>query len=580
MKSILKKSTFKWVLAFFVVCSLFWILVFADVNNIFTGFFDSWGSDKHNYELSAETWDSVLQELDQLKAELENTLSKPSMAVPTWAIAAFDWKSWCPEGWSIYNKANWKVLVWVSNVNQAMMSGGSSTATLNVQNLPAHTHYFKDTMFSEAFLEAYRNNFMRGEYTNDYWNRNTYKLFSAWVRDIPWKYPAWWSYQEAQWVIFGQEADVDYDNYPIYWVRLTSSEVCSTEFWNKVNTYWDNLNWNLTISSDKVEWSFLNFKWTALSSKVKDYCYWTSKGKSLQQPFSVLDPYLTVVYCIKDWGDQNAWQNTQPQTDVKCNYNGTLYEVGATVNWVYDILELNCVTPSTTCTPKSATCGSNWKWKINWAPVPKIFSSCSVVSVNPNHYTAESCNCGWSDYWLVAYNNGTACKYVYKCNSCWGGGCFLAGTKVLTDKWTKNIELLKAWDLVLSYNEETASNEYKKVVRPIIHENISEDLYELSINWDLLKATSSHPFYVLWNINDNKSTNLVLKLANELVIWDILLMSDWRTVSIDWISHYPYSGTVHNIEVEDNHNYYVGEWYLVHNKVAPAELYEWINPYD
>jgi len=296
MRNIFEKSTFKGIISWIFVCCLFWIVVFADRN--VKSFRDNWNTETLDYKLTSDNWDNLLKEIDKLKNEMKTALNQPSIRIPTWTIFAFDWKSWCPTWWTLYSGAGWRTLLWVINANQAMVTGWSTTATLKVENIPAHTHYLKDTMFSEAFLEAYRNNFMRGEYMSDFWNKYTYKLFSAWVRDIPWKYPAWWSYQEAEWVIFGQEDDVDYDNYPIYWVRVTSSEACSIELWNNVNTYWYNLNWNLTISNDKVAWSFLNFKWTALSSKVRNYCYWTTQGQNTQS-FSIQDPYLTVVYCMK-----------------------------------------------------------------------------------------------------------------------------------------------------------------------------------------------------------------------------------------------------------------------------------------
>ena len=43
------------------------------------------------------------------------------------------------------------------------------------------------------------------------------------------------------------------------------------------------------------------------------------------------------------------------------------------------------------------------------------------------------------------------------------------------------------------------------------------------------------------------------------------MMSDGRYVTIENITHHHNYWTVYNLEVENVHNYFVAEWYLVHN---------------
>lgn len=137
-----------------------------------------------------------------------------------------------------------------------------------------------------------------------------------------------------------------------------------------------------------------------------------------------------------------------------------------------------------------------------------------------------------------------------------GGTCFQAGTKIIIKNGYKNIEDIEVGDLVLSYNTESKHNEYKKVTKIIIHENTEDELYTLFMNDYSLNVTGSHRFY----INDKWIEARYLK-AN-----DKLLLSNGDILNITNINHIKYTDNYYNIEVEDNHNYYVSEKeILVHN---------------
>lgn len=140
-------------------------------------------------------------------------------------------------------------------------------------------------------------------------------------------------------------------------------------------------------------------------------------------------------------------------------------------------------------------------------------------------------------------------------------GCFLEGTKVLTSNGYKNIEDVKIGDYVLSYNEETKENEYNRVYDTFIHKNNNEDLYEITIKGKVLKVTEAHRFYV----KEKGSNDYVWKAVRHLNIGDILVDSNKEEHRISNINHYSHFGTVYNLTVENNYNYYVSDNnYLVH----------------
>jgi hypothetical protein len=112
-------------------------------------------------------------------------------------------------------------------------------------------------------------------------------------------------------------------------------------------------------------------------------------------------------------------------------------------------------------------------------------------------------------------------------------------------------------------------------------------LYELVIDWRLLKTTYAHRFYVFrWGNDDWYKCNVPYEwvAAGKLHVWDVLMMSDGMYVTIDSIEHYPYHGQLYNIWVENVHNYYVDKWYLVHNAKADRDdEVDWgkpLNPFE
>lgn len=133
--------------------------------------------------------------------------------------------------------------------------------------------------------------------------------------------------------------------------------------------------------------------------------------------------------------------------------------------------------------------------------------------------------------------------------------------------WLKNIEDIEVWDVVLSYNTLTQRNEYNKVIKKFVHENMADELYQLTIGENVLQVTSLHKFYVIKEERNFNQCWLSYEwiVAKKLKVWDILLMSDGSYVTVKEISHHHYYWTVYNLWIENVNNYYVDKWYLVHN---------------
>lgn len=140
------------------------------------------------------------------------------------------------------------------------------------------------------------------------------------------------------------------------------------------------------------------------------------------------------------------------------------------------------------------------------------------------------------------------------------GGCFLEGTKVLTNNGYKDIDKIKVNDYVLSYNELTKENEYKRVSYVYIHKKMSDVLYTFTLNGKKVEASSLHRFYVI-SAFGNEWIN-----AEDIKVGYTLMDKDGNIYRVEKISRKNIFSDLYNLEVEDNHTYYVSESnILVHN---------------
>ena len=139
--------------------------------------------------------------------------------------------------------------------------------------------------------------------------------------------------------------------------------------------------------------------------------------------------------------------------------------------------------------------------------------------------------------------------------------CFKKGVKVLTNYGYLDIDNIKVNDLVMSYNFDTNSNEYSKVIKTFEHKDINDDLYTITCGSIVIEATSMHPICVSLNNTLGFINAKDLKIGNKLVDYE------GNIHEITSITCESVTDTFYNIEVENNHNYYVTENnILVHNK--------------
>jgi Protein of unknown function (DUF1557). len=122
--------------------------------------------------------------------------------------------------------------------------------------------------------------------------------------------------------------------------------------------------------------------------------------------------------------------------------------------------------------------------------------------------------------------------------------------KVLTNKGYANIQDIKVNDLVMSYNIESNNNEYSKVIKTFEHKDTKDYLYKITSKSIVIEATSKHPICI-------KNNELEYIEAEKLKINDKLVDLNGNLHPIDKIEFNEIIDTFYNLEVEDNHNYYV-----------------------
>ncbi|TGK12921.1 hypothetical protein EHO62_19030 [Leptospira kmetyi] len=136
--------------------------------------------------------------------------------------------------------------------------------------------------------------------------------------------------------------------------------------------------------------------------------------------------------------------------------------------------------------------------------------------------------------------------------------CFTAGTLIHTKTGTKKIEEIAIGDQVLSWDEESGERSYKTVTELFVHD--INQLFDVEVNEnETFHTTWNHPF---WVVNEQAWVQV-----KDLKVGDIVQLKDGSEVPISKISSYSVSMTkVYNLEIEENHTYYVGkDGVLVHN---------------
>lgn len=135
--------------------------------------------------------------------------------------------------------------------------------------------------------------------------------------------------------------------------------------------------------------------------------------------------------------------------------------------------------------------------------------------------------------------------------------CFTGGTPVTVPNGIKNIENIQVGDYVESYNFDRKQVESKKVTN--VFKKEKNTLVELMLNNEIIETTPEHPFYV---------EGIGWVKAEDLLVGVKVKTYDGESITIDskTIKQLETPVFVYNFEVEDNHNYFVGNSsVLVHN---------------
>jgi hypothetical protein len=151
-----------------------------------------------------------------------------------------------------------------------------------------------------------------------------------------------------------------------------------------------------------------------------------------------------------------------------------------------------------------------------------------------------------------------------------GGGCFMAGTLVATDKGLINIEDIHLNDRVYSYNHDINQIELKPVIQ--VYSVTRDDLVEVSVARERIISSSNHRYFVL---------GLGYVDAEKLVAGQEVITKTGKIRKVKQVSKLD-SGKInlYNFSVKDNRNYFVSAAkVLVHNnKMKPGSPAYWLLP--
>lgn len=137
--------------------------------------------------------------------------------------------------------------------------------------------------------------------------------------------------------------------------------------------------------------------------------------------------------------------------------------------------------------------------------------------------------------------------------------CFLSGTSVYTHEGRRPIESIMQDSFVYSYNFYNDSVELNRVLNVFV--NWTNKYYIIKTPHNTIKSTQWHLFWIVGYNSWYSACDLVLGMSLKGYNGDVECIESIEIVYVDNVATY-------NIEVENVHNFYVGEIFpiLVHNK--------------
>ena len=139
-------------------------------------------------------------------------------------------------------------------------------------------------------------------------------------------------------------------------------------------------------------------------------------------------------------------------------------------------------------------------------------------------------------------------------------GCFVAGTKISSEKGFKNIEDIKVGDRVWSEDTKTGKKALKRVKKIFVREK--DSIIRLTINGETIETTQEHPFWIKdqgWIPAGCLREGDIVKLQNGQYV----PIEEYKVILLEEPI------LVYNFHVEDYECYYVStQKVLVHNMCA------------
>ena len=181
---------------------------------------------------------------------------------------------------------------------------------------------------------------------------------------------------------------------------------------------------------------------------------------------------------------------------------------------------------------------------------------------------------GQSNYYAYGQSNyyayGQSSYYAYGQSSYYGYGqssyygysqlyyssCFLADTQVtMADGSFKNIQDIKAGDVVLSYDLANKRTFPQVVNKLLVHKDVPQGYLTINNN---LNVTGNH---IMWSPSKNGWVK-----AETLAVGDTLLKSDGSEMVVDSVTHTDGVNTVYNLSLNGPYHAYFANGTLVHNE--------------
>lgn len=363
---------------------------------------------------------------------------------------------------------------------------------------------------------------------------------------------------------------------------------------------------NYRISSVKNN---MNNENTTYSCKTKDGGI-ISKSATIQTGIDISKLTVKTIYNATVTDCAGNSHVCTKEIDPTTYDDPTICKDGATTKgYGFTKCDATCVNGSWQCNEDSS-CTEGWKK--SGTPTPCYGTECGNCKYQSPQYVCT--NGKWVETGKYTYSSCDStdptpdtreCKYPGECDktcTTYGGsqyrwccstdykyykkydceeynppsGCFVKGTKILTSTGYKNIEDIKVGDIVKSLNLETGKVEYKPVYIKYVFDDLTQELYTLKVNWETIKVTGAHNFFV-----KNSNNSIIAKAAKDLKIGDLIIDENGLTYPITEISYKKSNDVVYNFAVRDNHNYFVGEkGYLVHNQDEDGKVLSYCSGSD